>query len=134
MNELHLVLANLSAVLVLLSSSLTNVPAVDTPIPLPEVARTIQCESNWNNVTIIDTNGKFSRGIGQFQDETWQLFSKQSGIIGTSTDPVATVKMMNWAFQNNLQTHWTCYRNYINQISRVNRVSQMSQGSRLMRN
>ena len=76
--------------------------------PLKEVEKVIKCESNWKNVTVIDTNGKHSRGIGQFQDATWNEFSKRSGIKGTSTDPIATIQMMNWAFQNGLARHWTC--------------------------
>jgi hypothetical protein len=78
--------------------------------PLPVVQRLIQCESSGRNVTIIDSNGLHSRGILQFQDKTWEWFSKLSGIKGTSTNPNDAIRMANWAVQNGYGPHWTCFR------------------------
>jgi len=70
----------------------------------------IQCESEGNNVEIIDTNGRWSRGIAQFQDETWQRLSTKAGIDGKSTEPEKARAVLLWAIKNGYGNEWTCYR------------------------
>ena len=73
----------------------------------------IECESSGRNVEIIDTNGKWSRGIAQFQDATWAWMSVGAGIQGSSTEPEKARAVLIWALQNGYGMHWTCYRKII---------------------
>lgn len=70
----------------------------------------IQCESSGMNVQIIDSNGKWSRGIAQFQDETWGWMSKKAGIAGSPLDRVKAREVLLWALKNGYGRHWTCYK------------------------
>lgn len=71
----------------------------------------IDCESGGRNIEIIDTNGKWSRGVAMFQDATWAWMSKAAGVTGSSTDPVKARQVLIWASENDLvDDHWViCY-------------------------
>lgn len=71
----------------------------------------IDCESSGRNIEIIDTNGKWSRGVAMFQDATWAWMSKAAGVTGSSTDPVKARQVLIWASENDLvDDHWIiCY-------------------------
>lgn len=71
----------------------------------------IECESQWHNVKIIDSNGYYSYGILQFQKSTWDDFSKKSGIVGDPMIPKDSIKMAEWAIMNGYGTRWTCWKN-----------------------
>jgi hypothetical protein len=54
----------------------------------------------------IDTNGKMSYGILQFQD--WDEWERDSGIIGSPDNRADSIRMAEWAIQNGMINHWTC--------------------------
>jgi hypothetical protein len=68
----------------------------------------IACESRNKSVQEIDSNQKWSRGILQFQDSTWQDFSKESGIIGDPMDKIDVVGMALWGVEHGLIERWSC--------------------------
>jgi hypothetical protein len=69
----------------------------------------IDCESSWRNIEIIDTNGKWSRGIAQFQDTTWDWLSGLAGVTGSSMEPEKAREVLVWSLENGYGSHWTCY-------------------------
>lgn len=73
----------------------------------------IDCESSGRNIEIIDTNGKWSRGIAQFQDTTWEWLSGLAGVTGSSTEPKKAREVLVWSLENGYGSHWTCYRKII---------------------
>lgn len=68
----------------------------------------IGCESQGSSVEALDTNGKYSRGILQFQDATWDAFSKESGIVGSPLRIADAKQMALWAFRRGYLSHWSC--------------------------
>jgi hypothetical protein len=72
----------------------------------------IQCESSGRNIEIIDTNGKWSRGVAMFQDETWAWMSKEAGVEGTSLEPEKARTVLVWAIEQGIaDDHWViCYK------------------------
>jgi len=75
---------------------------------LNAINKLVACESSGRNITIMDSNGRWSRGILQYQDRTWEWFSKLSGIKGTSTNPTDAIAMTEWAIENGKIGHWSC--------------------------
>jgi len=74
----------------------------------------IECESSGRNIEIIDTNGKYSRGIAMFQDETWAWMSRGAGVTGVATEPEKARTVLIWALENGYGGHWyTCYHKVI---------------------
>ncbi len=71
----------------------------------------IDCESSGRNIEIIDTNGKWSRGVAMFQDATWAWMSKAAGVEGSSMEPEKARKVLIWAVGEGLvDDHWIiCY-------------------------
>lgn len=69
----------------------------------------IECESGGRNVEIIDSNGKWSRGIAQFQDSTWEWLSGLAGVQGSAMEPEKARAVLIWALENGYGFHWTCY-------------------------
>jgi citrate lyase beta subunit len=70
----------------------------------------IQCESGGvESVDIIDSNGKRSRGILQFQDTTWSWFSKEAGVSGSPLRGTDAIRVADWALGQGLGRHWSCY-------------------------
>ena len=75
-----------------------------------------KCESQLQNVSRPDSNGRLSDGIWQYNrgpgnsiaSGTWGDFSRRSGITGSPLDPIAAAKMTNWAIDAGLLGHWTC--------------------------
>lgn len=68
----------------------------------------ISCESQFENRSEIDSNGKMSRGILQFQDGTWDEFSRLSGIVGSPTNATTAIAMADWAIDNGFLYRWSC--------------------------
>lgn len=72
----------------------------------------INCESSGRNIEIIDTNGKWSRGVAMFQDATWEWMSREAGVVGSSMEPEKARQVLIWASENDLvDDHWViCYK------------------------
>ena len=71
-------------------------------------SRGVWGESNWD-VDAVGDGGK-AISVAQFHEQTFNEFSQRSGIQGNYTDPYDQLKLMVWAFNNNLGRHWTVYR------------------------
>lgn len=72
-----------------------------------EVFLVVQCESNWNN----DARGKSGEiGLAQFMPSTWNKFCKMAGFDGDIYSAEDQLWLVQWAFENSLQHHWTCWR------------------------
>ena len=73
----------------------------------------IQCESGWDN----SKRGKAGEiGLCQFMPKTWEYFNKLRGTNLDIYNEEHQLEMIYWAFDNNLQNHWTCYRILTNKI------------------
>ena len=66
----------------------------------------IPCESMGRPLNRLDTNGKMSYGILQFQD--WDEWQRTSGITGNPDNRADAIRMAEWAIQNGMINHWTC--------------------------
>ena len=66
----------------------------------------IPCESMGKPLNRVDTNGKMSYGILQFQD--WDEWERISGITGSPDNRADAIRMAEWAIQNGMINHWTC--------------------------
>ncbi|HUJ32107.1 MAG TPA: hypothetical protein VLY23_12555 [Candidatus Acidoferrum sp.] len=66
----------------------------------------IPCESMGKAVDRIDSNGKMSYGILQFQD--WDEWQRVSGISGDPDNTADAIRMAEWAIENGMINHWTC--------------------------
>lgn len=70
----------------------------------------LACESGARNVSEIDSNGKWSRGLAQFQDATWHERQAASGIQGTATEAIPAVDMSLWSLEHGYVWQWSCAR------------------------
>jgi hypothetical protein len=68
----------------------------------------IPCESGGRAVDRLDTNGKMSYGILQFQD--WPEWERVSGLSGDPDDPRDAIRMAEWGIEHGMIDHWTCAR------------------------
>jgi hypothetical protein len=66
----------------------------------------IPCESMGKTVNRIDSNGKMSYGILQFQD--WDEWEAVSGLRGDPDNREDAIRMAEWAVENGMVNHWTC--------------------------
>jgi hypothetical protein len=66
----------------------------------------IPCESMGRNINRIDSNGKMSYGILQFQD--WGEWEAVSGLTGDPDHREDAIRMAEWAIENGMINHWTC--------------------------
>jgi hypothetical protein len=66
----------------------------------------IPCESMGKTVNRIDSNGKMSYGILQFQD--WDQWEAGSGLRGDPDNREDAIRMAEWAVENGMVNHWTC--------------------------
>lgn len=86
---------------------------------LPQSAQdTLMCESGgsmYNPGILSVIRGKAGEwGIGQFMPDTWEDFQnrrREQGIPGLldKLNPIDQLEMVDWAWQNDLQSHWSCY-------------------------
>lgn len=88
--------------------AIVSVPVTKTYETSEIIQGLIKCESGGRNVQIIDSNGLWSRGILQYQDGTWNWFSKMSGITGSPLIKEDAIRMTEWAIQNGYLKHWSC--------------------------
>ena len=68
----------------------------------------IPCESSGKVVDHVDSNGKTSYGILQFQD--WDEWEHVSGITGDPENPDDAIRMAEWGIQHGMIDHWGCAR------------------------
>ncbi len=68
----------------------------------------IPCESGGKTVDKLDTNGKMSYGILQFQD--WPEWERTSGIKGDPDNRDDAIRMAEWGIEHGRIDHWTCAR------------------------
>jgi hypothetical protein len=68
----------------------------------------IPCESGGKAVDHLDSNGKMSYGILQFQD--WREWERVSGIHGDPDNPDDAIRMAEWGIEHGMIDHWTCAR------------------------
>ena len=68
----------------------------------------IPCESGGRTVDRLDTNGKMSYGILQFQD--WPEWERVSGIRGDPDNRDDAIRMAEWGIEHGRIDHWTCAR------------------------
>lgn len=74
------------------------------------IAELIDCESDGRSIRIIDTNGKYSYGILQYQKSTWDGWSRESGIKGDPMVPEDAIRMARWAIAqgDTYLGQWSC--------------------------
>ena len=84
------------------------------PEPLPSKYESIadeiiMCESGGDNNAIGDHG--LARGVAQFHLNTFNLFKEMSGMVNLSYYSAKDQrKLLLWALDNNLESHWTCYK------------------------
>lgn len=77
--------------------------------PYPQIFdKLIGCESQWTNIARIDSNGKMSYGILQFQQSTWDGFAPRAGVTSTPMNPVSALKVATYMIKNGYLARWTC--------------------------
>jgi hypothetical protein len=80
----------------------------------PELKKLAQCESGMNPTALnaVDTNGKRSVGLLQFQDATFIMWAKQIDPYKKWDiwNPEHQIQIAKWAFIHNYQHHWGCYK------------------------
>jgi hypothetical protein len=68
----------------------------------------IPCESGGQPIEHLDSNGKMSYGILQFQD--WDEWQRMSGITGNPENRDDAIRMAEWGIQHGMIDHWGCAR------------------------
>jgi hypothetical protein len=70
------------------------------------IAYLIPCESGGKTVHHLDSNGKMSYGILQFQD--WDEWERVSGIHGDPDNSDDAIRMAEWGIEHGMIDHWGC--------------------------
>lgn len=83
-------------------------PAMAIDPNLATIHALIKCESQGVNVARIDSNGKMSYGILQYQMATWKEWERLSGIQGSPMDEATAIRMAEWAIPHGYISRWTC--------------------------
>jgi hypothetical protein len=68
----------------------------------------IPCESGGRTIHHLDSNGKMSYGILQFQD--WEEWERVSGIQGDPDNSDDAIRMAEWGIERGMIDHWGCAR------------------------
>jgi hypothetical protein len=68
----------------------------------------IPCESGGQLIDHLDSNGKMSYGILQFQD--WDEWERTSGISGNPENRDDAIRMAEWGIEHGMIYHWGCAR------------------------
>jgi hypothetical protein len=66
----------------------------------------IPCESGGRTIHHLDSNGKMSYGILQFQD--WDEWERVSGITGDPDNSDDAIRMAEWGIEHGMIDHWGC--------------------------
>lgn len=125
---LYLAIASLIVVMVHHRVELISVPGAATPIAevsgknwrydlsfpvrnLSTVEQLIQCESQGQNISRIDSNGQVSRGILQFNGtSTWNEMEHRFDFYGDPRNPTAAIHMADMMISSGLVGRWACAR------------------------
>lgn len=87
-------------------------PIVEAEIP-EIIEKLISCESGGRSIEIMDTNGKMSRGILMWQDESWNAVQSQFGFIGDPMNPDDAKKATFYALKDGQLWRWkNCAKKY----------------------
>lgn len=70
-----------------------------------QLYRVMMCESSGNPLAY---NKSGASGLFQFMPNTWNYFSRISGIYGDIWDAEDQIHLAAWAFSNGLSYHWVC--------------------------
>ena len=78
----------------------------------PVLYNLAKCESGLNPLAVNprDSNGLPSLGLMQYQTETWKMFTKAMDFQGDIMNPYDQLIVTQWAWANNLQNHWGCWK------------------------
>jgi len=68
----------------------------------------IPCESGGQLIDHLDSNGKMSYGILQFQD--WDEWERMSGLTGNPENRDDAIRMAEWGIEHGMIDHWGCAR------------------------
>lgn len=71
------------------------------------IEEVIECESGWDN-SARGLAGEI--GLCQFMPATWEYFNELRGTDLDIYNEDHQLEMIDYAFKNNLENHWTCYR------------------------
>ena len=75
------------------------------------IEQLIQCESQGQNISRVDSNGQVSRGILQFNGtSTWNEMERRFNFYGDPRNPTAAIHMADMMISNGLVGRWTCAR------------------------
>jgi len=78
---------------------------------LSTVEQLIQCESQGQNISRVDSNGQVSRGILQFNGtSTWNEMEHRFDFYGDPRNPTAAIHMADMMISDGLVGRWTCAR------------------------
>jgi hypothetical protein len=78
---------------------------------LSVVEQLIQCESQGQNISRVDTNGQLSRGILQFNGtSTWNEMEHRFDFYGDPRNPSQAIHMADMMISNGFVGRWTCAR------------------------
>jgi len=73
--------------------------------------RLIQCESQGQNISRLDSNGQMSRGILQFNGTaTWNEMEQRFNFYGDPSNPPEAIHMADMMISSGLIGRWTCAR------------------------
>lgn len=76
---------------------------------LSTVEQLIQCESQGQNISRVDSNGQLSRGILQFNGtSTWNEMEHRFDFYGDPRNPTAAIHMADMMISSGLVGRWTC--------------------------
>jgi len=83
-------------------------PGVSTSRETADLAieHLIPCESGGRTIDHLDSNGKMSYGILQFQD--WEEWERMSGITGDPENSEDAIRMAEWGIEHGMIDHWGC--------------------------
>lgn len=75
------------------------------------VEQLIQCESQGQNISRVDSNGQLSRGILQFNGvSTWNEMEHRFDFYGDPGNPPEAIHMADMMISNGFVGRWTCAR------------------------
>ena len=78
---------------------------------LAVVEQLIECESQGQNISRVDSNGQVSRGILQFNGtSTWNEMEHRFDFYGDPGNPTQAIHMADMMISSGLVGRWTCAR------------------------
>jgi len=78
-----------------------------------QLYETLKCESNLQSFPKVGDSG-LAFGVAQFHRDTFNLFTKEMKVSLDYYNPYDQLKVMVWAFNHDLQSHWSCWKRIYN--------------------